>query len=291
MDLDENEIEEFILDAIELFDKAEDDFLVIEKNSYEIGDRYSFIFNSLHSLKGSLGMFGFIGQMKNIHKLEDEFEKLKGEESLDHIIVDYFLDSLSEIKQTLLDKEEEPRAIKDIPSKGVERKATLEQIAEAVDVVEAIDTSSVNLTKDGVVPETKIPTKCKILIIDDDSLFRDAFQDYFTTQGYEVVDAKDAEEGLNVVKSDKDIHAIFCDYHMPNNNGTYVSDVLHYVGLRVPLLMISADSQRDDLVNILKSNPFTFLEKKEGFSNMLNSLKKALRERSRELMREYYVAK
>lgn len=58
----------------------------------------------------------------------------------------------------------------------------------------------------------------KILVVDDEEMIRDIFEQAFTIAGYSVRLAKSAEEALEVLKDDK-IQVMFLDLNLPGLNG------------------------------------------------------------------------
>jgi len=80
----------------------------------------------------------------------------------------------------------------------------------------------------------------KILIIEDEVSIRKALADKFTRAGFEIVEAKDGEEGLNAVLSHK-YDLILLDLIMPHMDG---SDFLKRLrvdefGKDVPVLILT----------------------------------------------------
>ena len=130
---------------------------------------------------------------------------------------------------------------------------------------------------------------CRILIVDDDDFFRETLGEYLCSKNYRVVMASNVLQGVEVLKNDKDIQAVFCDYHMPSNKGSQLAALVKGNKLGVPVIIVSNDAARGDLIDIIKSGAFNFLEKGEGFEAMLMELKKALRERARELIKSYHL--
>ena len=58
----------------------------------------------------------------------------------------------------------------------------------------------------------------KVLIVDDDAVFRQTVVDMLTAEGYEVVEAEDGEKGLEVYTAERP-DLIMLDVDMPNLDG------------------------------------------------------------------------
>ncbi|HBD24952.1 MAG: hypothetical protein A2566_00680 [Candidatus Zambryskibacteria bacterium RIFOXYD1_FULL_40_13] len=80
----------------------------------------------------------------------------------------------------------------------------------------------------------------KILIIDDDEIFRKTVNDSLTNAGYLIVEAKDGEEGLLVTEKEKP-DLILLDLMMPNMGGMNFLKVLQKEGTenKIPILISS----------------------------------------------------
>ena len=62
-------------------------------------------------------------------------------------------------------------------------------------------------------------TTIKILVVDDESRMRKLVRDFLVKKGYEVLEAADGEEALDLFYADKDISLIILDVMMPKMNG------------------------------------------------------------------------
>ena len=61
--------------------------------------------------------------------------------------------------------------------------------------------------------------KLKILVVDDESRMRKLVRDFLVRQDYEVLEAGDGEEALDIFYREKDIALLILDVMMPNING------------------------------------------------------------------------
>ena len=66
----------------------------------------------------------------------------------------------------------------------------------------------------------------KILIIDDDNEVRKQYVDLFRKNDFEVLEAKDGVEGLNIVKAEEGIDVIFTGIIMPRMDGFKLISIL-----------------------------------------------------------------
>ena len=61
--------------------------------------------------------------------------------------------------------------------------------------------------------------KVKILVVDDESRMRKLVRDFLTRQNYEVLEAADGEEALDIFYKDKAIALLILDVMMQKFNG------------------------------------------------------------------------
>ena len=90
--------------------------------------------------------------------------------------------------------------------------------------------------------------KLKILVVDDESRMRKLVRDFLVKQNFEVVEAGDGEEALNLFYQDKDIALIILDVMMPKMDGWQVCREIR-AHSRVPIIMLTArGDERDELL-------------------------------------------
>ncbi len=85
----------------------------------------------------------------------------------------------------------------------------------------------------------------KILVVDDESRMRKLVKDFLVRYNYEVVEASNGEEAIDVFYDDKDIDLIILDVMMPKRSGF---DVLSEIreSSDVPVIMLTAKSEEND---------------------------------------------
>ena len=79
--------------------------------------------------------------------------------------------------------------------------------------------------------------KVKILVVDDESRMRKLVRDFLTRQNYEVLEAADGEEALDIFYKDKAIALLILDVMMPKMNGWEVCREIRQTS-KVPLIML-----------------------------------------------------
>ena len=87
----------------------------------------------------------------------------------------------------------------------------------------------------------------KILIADDESRLRKLVRDYLTRENYDVIEAADGEEALELFYGEPKIDLIILDIMMPKHNGYEVCKEIRQTS-KVPILMLTAKGEEADVL-------------------------------------------
>ncbi|MGN0132687.1 MAG: response regulator transcription factor [Lachnospiraceae bacterium] len=89
--------------------------------------------------------------------------------------------------------------------------------------------------------------KLKILVVDDESRMRKLVRDFLVRSNYEVIEAEDGAQALDIFFEDKDIALILLDVMMPKMDGWQVCREIRAYS-KVPIIMLTARAdERDEL--------------------------------------------
>lgn len=89
--------------------------------------------------------------------------------------------------------------------------------------------------------------KLKILVVDDESRMRKLVKDFLVRKKYEVLEAGDGVEAVDIFLENKDISLIILDVMMPRMDGWEVCEEIRSYS-QVPIIMLTAKSdERDEL--------------------------------------------
>ena len=89
---------------------------------------------------------------------------------------------------------------------------------------------------------------CKILVIDDESRMRKLVRDFLTKKGYEVLEASNGEEAMEIFYEDKEIDLLILDVMMPKMDGWEVCREVRKTS-KIPIIMLTAKGdERDELL-------------------------------------------
>jgi len=104
----------------------------------------------------------------------------------------------------------------------------------------------------------------KILIVEDEEDMRDTLADRFKQEGYEVLQAKNGEEGFNVALREKPA-IILTDILMPKKHGIEMIKDIRSIewGKDIPIIVLSNLSDAPYTADALESGAFHYLVKSD----------------------------
>ena len=85
----------------------------------------------------------------------------------------------------------------------------------------------------------------KVLLVDDEKLIRDVMKEYCYSESYDVVEATDGLEAVNIVKENNNIDMIIMDIMMPVMDGYTASREIKKIS-DIPIIMLSAREEEYD---------------------------------------------
>ena len=89
--------------------------------------------------------------------------------------------------------------------------------------------------------------KLRILVVDDESRMRKLVKDFLLKYNYDVIEAEDGSQALDLFYKDKEIALIILDVMMPKMNGWQVCKEIRERS-QVPIIMLTAKAEeRDEL--------------------------------------------
>ena len=87
--------------------------------------------------------------------------------------------------------------------------------------------------------------KLKVMVVDDESRMRKLVKDFLGREGYQVLEAGDGMEAMEVFYDEKDIALIILDVMMPKMDGWQVCREIRQYS-KVPIIMLTAKSDEKD---------------------------------------------
>ena len=89
--------------------------------------------------------------------------------------------------------------------------------------------------------------KCRILVVDDESRMRKLVRDFLVKQNFEVLEAQDGEEALDIFYANRDISLLILDVMMPGLDGIRTTLKVRETS-SIPIIILSAKSEDADKI-------------------------------------------
>ena len=121
-------------------------------------------------------------------------------------------------------------------------------------------------------------TEPAVLIIEDDTTLLRGLKDNFLAHGYRVHTAQDGQEGLNAALGDPP-DLILLDIMLPEINGYEVCRMIRRHELDMPIIMLTAKGQEEDIIRGLELGADDYVTKPFGIRELLARAKAFLRRR------------
>lgn len=123
----------------------------------------------------------------------------------------------------------------------------------------------------------------KILVVEDDKITRRIIKEILNRSGYEVIEAEDGAQGLEMFKADKP-NLVLTDYQMPVMNGLRLLSEVRNLNPSIPVIMLTGFGDVALIIKSIQVGAFDFLEKpintpqlKEVVASALNSVISSLK--------------
>ncbi len=108
----------------------------------------------------------------------------------------------------------------------------------------------------------KFSTRGTVLVIEDVHYMRLLVRQTVTAMGYEVLEARSGEQGVQLfAQHQAEIHLILLDIVMPQMDGIETLQAIRKVDAKVPVLMVTANPNKDNLMACAKYGISGFISK------------------------------
>lgn len=114
-----------------------------------------------------------------------------------------------------------------------------------------------------------------ILVIDDERAIRNTLKDILSFEGFEVEEAADGAEGLEMIKA-KDYNCILCDVKMPKMDGIEVLEKVKELKPDIPFVVISGHGNIETAVDAVKKGAYDFIAKPPDLNRLLITIRNAM---------------
>ena len=125
---------------------------------------------------------------------------------------------------------------------------------------EILDLEIVELEEASSGSGTGPPRNLRILVAEDHLVNQALFRSILEKMGHSVDVAADGREAVDMAKS-TDYDLVFMDIQMPNMNGLQATERLREIGIRVPIVAVTANAIKEDIDKCLEIGMDDFLTK------------------------------
>ena len=125
-------------------------------------------------------------------------------------------------------------------------------------------------------PGTSAASGARILLVEDEIPMRRAISDALAADGYRVIEAVDGVQGLDKARAETP-DLILLDIMMPRLDGYALCTELRRLGIRTPILMLTAKGRIEDRVEGLDSGADDYLVKPFSLEELLARVRAMLR--------------
>src|SRR6187401_3091488 len=121
-------------------------------------------------------------------------------------------------------------------------------------------------------------TSATVLIIDDEEIIREALEALLTAEGYAVVSAATAGQGLDLI-GERHVDAVLLDLMLPDRNGLDVLPEIRRMDEELPVVMVTAFGTIESAIAATKQGAFHYFTKPFKNDEVLVVVRNALERR------------
>lgn len=134
------------------------------------------------------------------------------------------------------------------------------------------------------------PTPPRILIVDDDAAVRDVIAVLLREEGYECLEAINADQGLELARAEQP-PLVISDMKMPGKDGLWLLDQIREELPDTWVIMLTGYGDTESAVECLRRGAVDYLLKPPKLTDLIRALERALAKRRVELARQRYQQK
>lgn len=117
----------------------------------------------------------------------------------------------------------------------------------------------------------------RILVADDEDVFRRLLVDFLTNEGFDIVEAVNGREALLISQNRDDIDLVILDVMMPEINGMDVCRRIKTSPKPIPVLILTAKDRDEDQIEAFESGADDYISKPFSFPIFILRVKSLLK--------------
>jgi len=118
--------------------------------------------------------------------------------------------------------------------------------------------------KNRIFQKTPTGAKKSILIVDDEEKIRDVLKIFFKTKGYEVLEAKNGEEAIQLAQSEN-IAVVLLDINMPEMDGLTTLKKLRDINAKLGVVMVTGNQDDEKVKKAIELGAYGYVLKPFDF--------------------------
>ncbi|NCC95030.1 MAG: response regulator [Opitutae bacterium] len=118
------------------------------------------------------------------------------------------------------------------------------------------------------------PKKCKVLLVDDEDIFREATARQLAVRGFAVQTANCGEAALELVQSDPP-EVVVLDQEMPGMHGSETFIAIKKLNPLVEVIMLTGNTSVDNAIELMQQGTFDYLMKPINIDELLYKIEDA----------------
>jgi len=126
----------------------------------------------------------------------------------------------------------------------------------------------------------------KVLVVDDEESLRDICKDVLQDEGYEVLQAKDGQDALQILSKEQDIDLVISDLKMPKMNGLELLKAVKEKKIDVDFVVMTGFGTIETAVECMKMGAADYLPKPFNINHLLVKVNKSIKSRRQRLERK-----
>lgn len=116
--------------------------------------------------------------------------------------------------------------------------------------------------------EKSVGQRIKVLVIDDEPVVRQLFEETIEELGQKIVAVGTGYEGLELIKQ-QDFHLVFIDLKMPGMDGAQLFHQIKAINQKLPIVIITGYPESHIMTQALTYGPFGVMKKPFGESDII----------------------
>ena len=103
--------------------------------------------------------------------------------------------------------------------------------------------------------------RLKILVVDDEQRMRKLVRDFLVKKNFDVMEAGDGEEAVDIFYENKDIALIILDVMMPKKDGFTLAQEIRAANAEIPIIFLTAKTLKEDILEGFKIGADDYITK------------------------------